>query len=273
MVVRIGLLGVAALTVCVSGAHAQTVVRRIGAVTTGNDSIVVSASDAGFLSAVAFIGEEISPAIATARNARVWAHLADSVEHKPEAGGSDVHFDPVPLTAVRGTIAYVRALHPGGKTENDLSSMNAGVQTLILLSGPQFDQLLAFVMQAATVTDSMTPAPPTATDTSASTARPKPGIYFEFQADVPARADPDNEAPHFPDAMRSAHVEGSVVAQFVVDTTGMVELSTFKIVKSTDPSFTGAVKDALPAMRYRPAEAGGMKVRQLVEATFPFNLP
>jgi protein TonB len=73
--------------------------------------------------------------------------------------------------------------------------------------------------------------------------------------------------------LRSAHLEGTVLAQFVVDTTGLVELSTFKVLSSTHELFTAAVKDALPAMRFTPAEAGGMKVRQLVQTSFPFTLP
>jgi TonB family protein len=273
MVLRIGRLSVVALSIVASGARGQTVVRRIGAITSGSDSIVVSASDAGLISAVAFIGDGIAPAIATSGNARSWRRLADSVEHQSTAAAGDIHFDPVPMTVVRGSIAYVRAVHAGGSTENDLSSVNGGVETSIALTGPQFDQLLAFVTQAASVTDSMTVSSGHAADSSSGAGQRKPGIYFEFQADRPARPDPDNRPPHFPDMLRSAHLEGTVLAQFVVDTTGLVELSTFKVLSSTHELFTAAVKDALPAMRFTPAEAGGMKVRQLVQTSFPFTLP
>ena len=38
--------------------------------------------------------------------------------------------------------------------------------------------------------------------------------------------------------LRSANVEGEVLAQFVVDTTGRADMSTFKVLKSTHELFT-----------------------------------
>ena len=276
MGVRIGVRGAAVLsvlTVASSAARGQTVVRRIGGIIAGNDSVVVSASDAGYISTVAFIGDDIAPAIATTQNARSWMRLADSVEHQPApaAAGNGLHFDPIALNAVRGTMAYVRTARTPASADHALLSVNGGVQMSIALSTPQFDEFRNFVAQASSVTDSMTVA--SGHSATAAAGQHTPGIYFEFQADRPARLDPDTRPPHYPDMLRSARVEGSVLAQFVVDTTGLVELSTFKVLKSSHELFTAAVKDALPAMRFTPAEAGGMRVRQLVEMPFPFNIP
>ena len=57
--------------------------------------------------------------------------------------------------------------------------------------------------------------------------------------------------------LRSANVEGEVLAQFVVDTTGTAEMSTFKVLKSTHELFTQAVKNALPNMRSIPPKSAG----------------
>ena len=38
--------------------------------------------------------------------------------------------------------------------------------------------------------------------------------------------------------LRSANVEGEVLAQFVVDTTGRAEMGTFKVLKSSHDLFT-----------------------------------
>ncbi|HEY4215678.1 MAG TPA: energy transducer TonB [Gemmatimonadaceae bacterium] len=96
--------------------------------------------------------------------------------------------------------------------------------------------------------------------------------YYEYQVEKQVSPDPRNAPPRYPDMLRSANVEGEVLAQFVVDTTGRADMSTFKILKSTHDLFTSAVKAALPNMRFFPAEVGGKHVKQLVQMPFQFNL-
>ena len=79
--------------------------------------------------------------------------------------------------------------------------------------------------------------------------------YFEFQVEKPVAPFPGNAAPRYPDMLRSANVEGEVLAQFVVDTTGRADMSTFKVLKSTHDLFTDAVKTALPNMRFYPGRS------------------
>jgi protein TonB len=99
---------------------------------------------------------------------------------------------------------------------------------------------------------------------------PSGGAYFEFQVEKQAYLMPGH-APKYPDSLRTARVEGQVLAQFVVDTTGRVELGTFKVLKSSHSLFTQAVRDALTTMQFTPAEVGGAKVRQLVQRPFVFS--
>ena len=68
--------------------------------------------------------------------------------------------------------------------------------------------------------------------------------YFEFQVEKQVSPYPGNAAPRYPDMLRSANVEGEVLAQFVVDTTGRADMSTFKVLKSTHDLFTNAVKSS-----------------------------
>ena len=72
--------------------------------------------------------------------------------------------------------------------------------------------------------------------------------------------------------LKSANVEGEVLAQFVVDTTGRADMSTFKVLKSSHELFTTAVRNVLPQMRFYPAEIGGRKVKQMVQQPFTFAL-
>ena len=72
--------------------------------------------------------------------------------------------------------------------------------------------------------------------------------------------------------LRSSNVEGEVLAQFVVDTTGRADMSQFKVLKSSHDLFTNAVKSFLGGARFYPAEIGGRKVKQLVQQPFNFTL-
>jgi protein TonB len=63
-----------------------------------------------------------------------------------------------------------------------------------------------------------------------------------------------------------------VEAQFVVDTTGRVDLGTVKILRSSHPAFRTSVEVALAGMLFRPAWRGFRRVRQLVEQRFAFRL-
>jgi protein TonB len=96
--------------------------------------------------------------------------------------------------------------------------------------------------------------------------------YFEFQVEKQVSPFPGNAGPRYPDMLRSANVEGEVLAQFVVDTTGRADMSQFKVLKSTHDLFTNAVKASLPQMKFYPAEVGGKKVKQLVQMPFQFSL-
>jgi protein TonB len=96
--------------------------------------------------------------------------------------------------------------------------------------------------------------------------------YFEFQVEKQVAPASGNPTPRYPDMLRSANVEGEVLAQFVVDTTGRADMSTFKILKSSHDLFTNSVRSVLPNMRFYAAEIGGRKVKQLVQMPFQFAL-
>lgn len=96
--------------------------------------------------------------------------------------------------------------------------------------------------------------------------------YMESEVEKPAMAAPGSPTPRYPDLLKLSGVEGQVIVSFVVDTTGRADLSSLTILKSAHGLFTAAVRSALPAMRFIPAEAGGRKVRQLVQLPFAFNI-
>jgi len=83
---------------------------------------------------------------------------------------------------------------------------------------------------------------------------------------------PGSAAPVYPDGLREDGLEGLVEVEFVVDTTGRVDMATVKVVQSTHPEFRASVETALTGMQFRPAWRGWRRVRQLVQQRFAFRL-
>jgi TonB family protein len=96
--------------------------------------------------------------------------------------------------------------------------------------------------------------------------------YFEFQVTKQVSVRPGGAPPRYPDELRAANIEGSVLAQFVVDTLGLADMKEFKVLKSTHDLFTATVRNVLPTMQFYPAELNGQRVKQLVQMPFDFRL-
>jgi periplasmic protein TonB len=101
---------------------------------------------------------------------------------------------------------------------------------------------------------------------------PPAGIVDEHLVDRAPRMLGRAEPPVFPSALRASGRSGRVVVQFVIDTLGRAEMAEFRPIESTDPLFVESVRAALPRYRFSPGEAGGRKVRTLVQLPFDFTL-
>lgn len=98
------------------------------------------------------------------------------------------------------------------------------------------------------------------------------GAFILLDVDSAAVRDPHSAAPAYPKEMETQGIEGMVRVRFVVDSTGLVDLSTVKILEKTNDAFGRAVRAAMPDMRFRPALMGEKPVRQLSEQDFAFTL-
>jgi TonB family protein len=135
------------------------------------------------------------------------------------------------------------------------------------------------VLGMAGACSSAAPDAPSARPTTARLSRQsRPAVLdanapmYEFQVEQQAQQLIGTGSLRYPDAMRRAKREGEVLAQFVVDEQGAVDMSTFKAITSSDAAFTAAVRTALPTMRFHPALVGGKPVKQLVQQPFTFAL-
>ena len=104
------------------------------------------------------------------------------------------------------------------------------------------------------------------------TSGPVNGAWDAAAVDRAVVPSSGNPLPVYPETMRAAHLEGHVDVRFIVDTSGRAEPASIHVIDATHPLFADAVRNVLLRSRYRPAEARGQRVRQVVEQRFAFAL-
>lgn len=78
--------------------------------------------------------------------------------------------------------------------------------------------------------------------------------------------------PRYPELLREAGVEGRVVLEAVVDTTGRIRRDSILVVSATNPEFVGPARQALLATLFRPAFAAGRAVPTRIRIPFEFAI-
>ena len=120
---------------------------------------------------------------------------------------------------------------------------------------------------------------PTAGDTATSTqltiSLPNilgDSVLTEIEVDSAVKRYEWSAAPSYPISLLQQNIEGGAFVIYVVDTLGLADTTSMKVLNATHPEFAQAVRDAMPKMRFRPAILGGYKVRQLVQQNFTFKI-
>jgi protein TonB len=78
--------------------------------------------------------------------------------------------------------------------------------------------------------------------------------------------------PAYPELLRRAGIEGQVVLEALVDTTGRVHPTSISVVSVTNPGFIAPARQALLATLFRPARVGGRPVPMRVRVPFAFSI-
>jgi TonB family protein len=78
--------------------------------------------------------------------------------------------------------------------------------------------------------------------------------------------------PRYPEILRQAGVEGSVLVSFVVTEAGVADVASLKIIETTHELFAVAVREALPDMRFTATSGKSKLVPQRVEQPFTFMI-
>lgn len=95
-------------------------------------------------------------------------------------------------------------------------------------------------------------------------------------ADIPTFDEPAaairQPQPRYPPALRLASIEGRVLVEFVIDTTGLIDPGSLRIVERTHQGFEAAALEALERSMFRPARVAGRPVRQRTLQSIAFRI-
>ena len=75
--------------------------------------------------------------------------------------------------------------------------------------------------------------------------------------------------PWYPNAMRAAGEEGEVAFRIAVDSAGVPDSASLRVVRTSAPALVAAVQAAVPYLRFAPAPS---RPRVVVEMPFTFTL-
>jgi len=76
----------------------------------------------------------------------------------------------------------------------------------------------------------------------------------------------------YPDLLRQAGVQGRVLIQAIIDTTGRAEPSSVKVIQSPNPGFDQSAKNYVLRALFRPARVHGRAVRVLLNLPIDFKI-
>jgi TonB family protein len=107
-----------------------------------------------------------------------------------------------------------------------------------------------------------------------SKARAMPGQDQVFSADVVQEKPEMLSAPQlvYPKPLREAGIEGVVMVQAIIDTTGRAEPNSVRVLQSANPGFDLPAKDHVLKALFRPARVYGRAVRVLVQVPVTFTI-
>ena len=77
-------------------------------------------------------------------------------------------------------------------------------------------------------------------------------------------------AVHYPEILKQAGIDGHVVVEAIIDTTGHAERGSIKILSSTNQLFEQPSKEVVAASVYRPGKISGRAVRVRVQVPLNF---
>ena len=76
----------------------------------------------------------------------------------------------------------------------------------------------------------------------------------------------------YPELLRQAGIQGRVMVQAIIDTTGRAEPPSVKVLQSPNPGFDQSAKNYVVKALFRPARVHGRAVRVLINIPIDFKI-
>ena len=78
--------------------------------------------------------------------------------------------------------------------------------------------------------------------------------------------------PRYPEILKQAGIDGHVVVEAIIDTTGHAERGSIRILSSTNQLFEQPAKECLAATLFKPGKIAGRAVRVRIQQPFNFSV-
>jgi periplasmic protein TonB len=78
--------------------------------------------------------------------------------------------------------------------------------------------------------------------------------------------------PQYPDLLRQAGIQGRVIVQAIIDTSGRAEPRSVKVIQTPNPGFDQPAKTYVLRALFRPARVHGRAVRVLINLPIDFRI-
>lgn len=167
--------------------------------------------------------------------------------------------DTIPVFVPRSPLTNGAPLHGG----------TGGIPPVSTIDMPPSLPPLTMVTVPISRPGTFDPRPYLAIGTPDSTGVPGQAVLTESDLTDPPRALHLAE-PNYPEALRQAGIEGSVIVTYIVDAAGHVEPTSIRIVSSDHPAFAEAVLASVETAQFTPGRVHGRAVRVLVRQAIRF---
>jgi protein TonB len=79
-------------------------------------------------------------------------------------------------------------------------------------------------------------------------------------------------SPRYPPVLQQAGIEGRVLLEFIIDTTGHMETESLRVLETSNPGFNAAAGETVRRSIFRPARVHGGAVRQRTIQSIAFRI-
>jgi periplasmic protein TonB len=97
------------------------------------------------------------------------------------------------------------------------------------------------------------------------------GVLAAAEVDEPAVV-VHQPPPRYPPVLQQAGLEGRVLLEFIIDTSGHTEAGSLRVLETSNPAFDAAAGETLRRSLFRPARVHGNPVRQRTIQSIAFRI-